>query len=91
MPRRPSQYDELDDPLDDAEETEKASENDVWFLPGTIEEEPDYLPCGPRAEPRETAVLDDWRLAEGTQAARLARVAGRLGALDDRLRRGPEG
>lgn len=32
-----------------------------------------------------------WRKAEAGHAARLARVAGRLGALDDRLRRGPEG
>lgn len=62
-----------------------------WFFPGLIEEEPDDLPPGPRAEPRETAVLDDWRKAESGHAARLARVAGRLGALDDRLRRGPEG
>ncbi len=62
-----------------------------WFLPGQIEEEPDDLPPGPKAEPRETAVLDDWRRAEAGHAARLARVAGRLGALDDRLRRGPEG
>ena len=62
-----------------------------WFLPGPMEEEPDDLPPGPRAEPRETAVLDDWRKAEAGHAARLARVASRLGALDDRLRRGPEG
>jgi len=56
-----------------------------------MEEEPDYLPPGPRAELRETAVLDDWRKAEAGNAARLARVAGRIGALDDRLRRGPKG
>lgn len=62
-----------------------------WFLPGPIEEETDDLPPGPRAERRETAILDDWRKAEAVHAARLARVAGRLGALDDRLRRGPEG
>ncbi|WP_248700115.1 hypothetical protein [Haematobacter massiliensis] len=62
-----------------------------WFLPGPIEEEPDDLPPWPRAERRETAVLDDWRKAEAGHAARLARAAGRLGALDDRLRRGPEG
>ena len=67
------------------------SEDDLWFLPGPMEVEPDYLPPGPRAELRETAVLDDWRKAEAGNAARLARVAGRIGALDDRLHRGPEG
>ncbi|OZB20188.1 MAG: hypothetical protein B7X55_01315 [Rhodobacterales bacterium 34-62-10] len=62
-----------------------------WFLPGPLEEEPDDLPPGPRAEPPDTAVVHDWAKAEGLHAARLARVAGRLGALDDRLLRGPEG
>ena len=62
-----------------------------WFLPGPLEEEPDDLPPGPRAEPPDTAVIDDWAKAEGVHAARLAGVAGRLGALDDRLLRGPEG
>ena len=56
-----------------------------------MEEEPDYLPPGPRAEPRETEILADWAQAEAGCAARLAQVAGRLGALDDRLRRGPVG
>lgn len=36
-------------------------------------------------------MLDDWRKAEAGHAARLARVAGRHSALDDRLQRGPEG
>ena len=62
-----------------------------WFLPGPLEEEPDDLPPGPRAEPPDTAVIEDWVKAEGVHASRLARVAGRLGALDDRLLRGPEG
>jgi hypothetical protein len=66
-------------------------EKRYWFLPGPMEDEPDYLPPGPRAELRETEVLDDWRKAEAGHAARLARVAGRVGALDDRLKRGPEG
>lgn len=67
------------------------SEGDVSFLPSPMEEEPDNLPPGPRAEPRETTILDDWLNAEAGNAARLAKVAGRIGALDDRLRRGPEG
>lgn len=84
-------HDSFDDPVPgDAEVVEK-SEGDLWFLPDAVEEDHDDLPLGPRAEPRETAVLDDWRSAEAGHAARLARVAGRLGALDDRLRRGPEG
>lgn len=49
------------------------------------------MPPGPRAEPPDTAVIGDWAKAEEAHAARLARVAGSLGALDDRLLRGPEG
>ena len=85
------QYNRFDDPLVDAEGLEETSEDDLWFLPGPMEVEPDYLPPGPRAELRETAVLDDWRKAEAGNAARLARVAGRIGALDDRLKRSAEG
>lgn len=90
-PQVPAFHNESDALFLDAEEVEQSSEDDLWFLPGPMEEEPDYLPPGPRAEPREAEVLDDWRKAEASYAARLARVAGRLGALDDRLKRGPEG
>ena len=75
----------------DVNEVEKASEDDLWFLPSPMEEEPDDLPHRPRSEPRETAAIGDWRQVEATSAARLARVAGRIGALDERLKRGPEG
>jgi hypothetical protein len=91
MPKSPSVYDESDALVIDAEEVVLASEDDLWFLPGPMDEEPDYLSPGPRAEPRETAVLDDWHRAEADNAARLARVSGRIGALDDRLKRSPEG
>jgi hypothetical protein len=90
-PQVSTQYDSFDDPLVDAEGHEETSEDDLWFLPGPMEVEPDYLPPGPRAELCETAVLDVWRKAEARNAAHLARVAGRIGALDDRLHRGPEG
>ena len=90
-PQVSMQYDSFDDPLVDAEGLEETSEDDLWFLPGPMEVEPDNLPPGPRAELRETAVLDDWRKAEAGNAARLARVASRIGALDERLHRGPEG
>lgn len=83
--------DDFDDPLIITEGDEEAHEEDLWFLPGPLEVEPDDLPHGPRAEPPDTAVIDDWAKAEGAHAARLAKVAGGLGALDDRLLRGPEG
>jgi hypothetical protein len=90
-PQEPFQHDESDALVVEAEEVEQTSENDLWFLPGPMEVEPDYLPRGPRAEPHETAIIDDWRRAEANSAARLAHVAGRIGALDERLKRGPEG
>jgi len=90
-PQAFSTTDDFDDHRIDAEEAEERTEDDLWFLPGPIEGEAGDLPPGPRDERRETAILDDWRKAEAGHAARLARVAGRLGALDDRLRRGPEG
>jgi hypothetical protein len=48
-------------------------------------------PPGPRAEAPEAAVLNDWRTAEAGSAVRLARVAGRIDVLDDRLKCGPVG
>ena len=90
-PQASALTDDFDDPLITIEEDQEAHEEDLWFLPGPLDEEPDDLPPGPRAEPPDTAVIEDWAKAEGVQAARLARVAGRLGALDDRLLRSPEG
>lgn len=83
--------DDFDDPRIDTEADELRTEDDLWFLPSPIEGEPDDLPPGPRPEPHEAAVLNDWRAAEAVNAARLARVAGRLGGLDERLKRGPNG
>lgn len=86
-----SLYSDFNDPIAGEAEVGEASLEDLWFMPGPIEEQPDDLPPGPLADRRETAVLDDWRSAEAGQVARLARVAGRVGALDERLKRGPEG
>lgn len=83
--------DEAEATLGDPEGGGQSSEDDLWFLPGPMEEEPNYLLPGPLAEPSETSVVAAWARAEAGCAARLARVAGRLGALDDRLRRGPSG
>jgi hypothetical protein len=78
-------------PLEDMAASEDRDDADLWFLPGPIEDEPDYLPPGPAPEPKESDVVDAWRAAEAGQAAQLARVSARLGILDERLRRGPAG
>jgi hypothetical protein len=78
-------------PLEDMEAAEGKDDADLWFLPGPMEDEPDYLPPGPTSEAKESEIVDAWRAAEAGQAAQLARVAARLGILDERLRRGPAG
>jgi hypothetical protein len=78
-------------PLEDMEASESKDDADLWFLPGPIEDEPDYLPPGPPPQAKESDLVDAWRAAEAGQAAQLARVAARLGVLDERLRRGPPG
>ena len=88
---RPTYMDDDGVPLEDMEASEDRDDADLWFLPGPIEDEPDYLPPRPPPEAKESDVVDAWRAAEAGQAAQLARVAARLGILDERLRRGPAG
>ena len=59
-----------------------AAADEAWFLPG---------PPGWRGAAAEADTIEAWRRTEAGLAPRLAEVAGRLGALDERLRRGPEG
>lgn len=86
----PSLHQDFHDLPGEVGEPEETPEDALWFLPGPMEEEPEGLPSGPRAE-RKASPVADWVSAEAGSAARLARVAGRLGALDDRLQRGPDG
>lgn len=90
-PKIPDSYIDTDGRLGITEEAEAVSEADLWFLPGPMESEPDHLPLGSRAKPCEPDISANWAQAEAGLAACLARVAARLGALDDRLQRGPEG
>ncbi|MFY0312692.1 hypothetical protein ACFMBG_22720 [Leisingera sp. D0M16] len=69
----------------------ETGEEDLWFLPGPPEEEPDLLPPLPRAEADERAQVAKWERAQAAEALHLAQAAARFGALDERLRRGPEG
>ncbi|MFD1910788.1 hypothetical protein [Halodurantibacterium flavum] len=76
------------------EDEEETGEADLWFLPGPPEDEPPggpLLPPLPRAGPAEGALVAEWGRAEAALAPALARAAARLGALDDRLMRGPSG
>lgn len=77
--------------LGDMEAADARDDADLWFLPGPLEDEPDYLPPGPEREAQESEIVDAWRAAEAGQAAQFAHVAARLGMLDERLRRGPAG
>lgn len=88
---RPTDMDDDGVPLEDMEAAEGKDDADLWFLPGPMEDEPDYLPPGPTSEAKESEIVDAWRAAEAGQAVQLARVAARLGILDERLRRGPTG
>ena len=49
-PKTPYKYNDFDAFVPDAEEVEQTSEDDLWFLPVPMEEEPEDLPLGPRAE-----------------------------------------
>ena len=72
---------------------EPPGDADLWFLPGPGEQgDPDRVaPSMLRADRRPLVELFEWQAAEAAQAAALARVAARFGALDERLRCGPDG
>ena len=58
---------DLDDdgvPLGDMEAAEDQDDANLWFLPGPLEDEPDYLPPGPAPEAKESEIVDAWRSAE---------------------------
>lgn len=68
------------------------SEDDLWFLPPEDDEPQDaFLPPGPRADTRTLFDPRDWRAAQDGLSAELADLALTFGALDERLRAGPEG
>lgn len=70
-----------------------SDEADLWFAPSSETDDLDSSPYAPlpRANDQEHGLTDDWRTAEREHIIQIARVAQRLGALDDRLGRGPSG
>jgi hypothetical protein len=74
-------------PYSDASEDSAATaEEDLWFLPGPMDEEDEGFQRSPLPKaPTLRAELKDWVQAEADNAAQLARAAAVFGALDDRL------
>lgn len=73
-------------------DVEPPEDDDLWFLPPEDEDAADvYLPPGPRAEPGVLFDPRDWNAAQSGLSGELAELAVTFGALDERLRAGPEG
>lgn len=73
---------------------EQGDEEDLWFLPGPIEEEDDLPPGAaplPRASRRALFDMAEWRAAQDRASGELAVLAQLYGELDLRLRVGPRG
>lgn len=67
-------------------------DEDLWFLPpGAEDDEDPFAPPLPRSDRRDLLRAAEWRRAEAALAVELARAAQRFGALDERLRRAPQG
>ncbi len=73
-------------------DTDPPEDDDLWFLPPDEEEAvSDFLPPGPKADQRLLFDPRDWRAAQSELSFELADLAATFGALDERLRAGPEG
>lgn len=66
---------------------------DLWFLPDdhTLDGPNGISPLGPHAAQRQLVDPREWLAAQGRLSGELADLAARFGALDERLRAGPEG
>ena len=73
-------------------DTEPPEDEDLWFMPPLDETGEDaFLPLAPRSEQRLLFDPRDWRTAQDALSFELADLAVTFGALDERLRAGPEG
>ncbi len=74
---------------------EQGEEDDLWFLPGPQEEDPEEAYFSPLTlMPQQKLPLvapQNWEEAQGALAGDLARLSLKLGVLDERLRIAPEG
>ena len=57
----------------------------MWFLPGPMGEEPDYLAPVPRAQVAETSVINDWLAAQASDVFAAVLRGGVTGLRKSRL------
>ncbi len=73
-------------------DTDPPDEADLWFLPPEDEDAgDDFFLSGPKANQRQLFDPRDWRAAQSELSYELADLAATFGALDERLRAGPQG
>lgn len=75
--------------FNDWDDASESDEDDLWFLPGPDEEEEDIPPGAaplPRANRQSLFEPSEWRAAQDTLSAELARLTQIFGELDLRLR-----
>ena len=93
MTRPPRLFSDFDSDFED-EAPEEGDEDDLWFLPGPMEEEEDLPPGAaplPRASRRALFDMAEWRAAQDRASGELATLAQLYGELDLRLRVGSKG
>jgi len=77
---------------DDWDDLEAVPEEDLWFLPGPMEDDvPPGAPPLPVADRRAIFDSAEWRGAQDTLSGELAHLTQIFGELDSRLRRAPKG
>ena len=86
--------DDFDNPEDQGRgiyDPEPADDEDLWFLPDEGVAADDLMPPLPRADRQALYDATDWQAAQDGLSGPLAELAVTFGALDERLRSGPEG
>lgn len=90
MPRQDQQAEDLGPAS--IYDTDPPEDEDLWFLPPEDSAATDvFLPTGTRADQRQLFDPRDWQAAQDGLSAELADLTLIFGALDERLRAGPEG
>lgn len=77
MSRIPSEPKGGNTEVEESPHSGETGEEDLWCLPGSPEDEPDFLSPLPRAGPDERAQVAGWEKAQAAEALHLAQAAAR--------------